>query len=330
MSNISTFHINDLLLEPIKKISYKLLATKRNKWWNGDEKYITPDLDPLKILKDKINSPEPLMIARYGSTELSCVLAYIHSNSNESYFKKIIEFFKGEIPTFWFGYKNRTEICSNSGFFPNDKKLIIRFCQRMIDDTKELDIFLTWLNGEKYILPYHSPDCKIISLWAIQPFFQTVPWTMSLKNNKVLVIHPYAKSISLQYAKRHLIFPGNHVLPEMDLKTFKAVQTIRNNKSNFKNWFDALDYMKTEIKKIDFDIALIGAGAYGFPLAADIKRMGKKAIHIGGSLQLYFGIQGRRWESDPNFQKLFNEHWVRPLPEEHPKNYDKGEGAVYW
>lgn len=49
--------------------------------------------------------------------------------------------------------------------------------------------------------------------------------------------------------------------------------------------------MKDEIDKQDYDIALIGCGAYGFPLAAHIKRSGKKAIHLGGALQLLFGIK---------------------------------------
>lgn len=323
-------HINDLLLEPIKKLSFKILVPNKKKWYHGDYKYVTPGIDPTQLILEKINSSEPCMFARYGSTELSCVLAYIYQNSNKSYLKKCLEYFKGDIPAFWFGYKNRTEICSNSGFFPNNKNLITRFCERMIDDSRQLDVFLTWLNGEKYTFSFHPPGCKIISLWDVQPFFSATPWTMSLKSKKVLVIHPYSKSILLQYEKRDLIFNRIKVLPEMDLKTFKAVQTIRNNKSDFKDWFEALNYMKSEIEKIDFDIALIGAGAYGFPLAADIKRMGKQAFHIGGSLQLYFGIRGQRWEIDPNFQQIFNEHWVRPLPEEHPNDFKKGEGSVYW
>ena len=57
--------------------------------------------------------------------------------------------------------------------------------------------------------------------------------------------------------------------------------------------------MKAQIDKEDFDICLIGAGAYGFPLAAYVKRKGKKAVHLGGALQLLFGIKGSRWE-DPN------------------------------
>ena len=42
--------------------------------------------------------------------------------------------------------------------------------------------------------------------------------------------------------------------------------------------------MSEEIAKIDFDIALIACGAYGFPLASRIKNMGKIAIHCGGPL----------------------------------------------
>jgi len=37
--------------------------------------------------------------------------------------------------------------------------------------------------------------------------------------------------------------------------------------------------MKVEIRKKDFDIAIIGAGSYRFPLAAFIKEIGKQAIH---------------------------------------------------
>lgn len=51
---------------------------------------------------------------------------------------------------------------------------------------------------------------------------------------------------------------------------------------------------------VDYDIVLLGCGAYGFPLAAYAKRRGKQAIHMGGSLQLLFGIKGKRWE-DQNY-----------------------------
>ena len=95
----------------------------------------------------------------------------------------------------------------------------------------------------------------------------------------------------------------------------------------FETWFDALDWMCARVREIDFDVALIGAGAYGLPLAAYVKGLGKKAVHLGGPTQLMFGIRGKRWDQWPQFQKLYNEHWTRPLAEETPGAIRMFDGA---
>ena len=84
--------------------------------------------------------------------------------------------------------------------------------------------------------------------------------------------------------------------------------------------------MKEQMQKIDFDIALIGAGAYGFPLGAYAKELGKKALHIGGMLQLYFGIRGKYYDQF----NYHNEYWTRPLEEEKPQGFKKVEAGRYW
>lgn len=89
-------------------------------------------------------------------------------------------------------------------------------------------------------------------------------------------------------------------------------------------------YMKKEIDKVDYDICLIGCGAYGFPLAAHVKRTGKKAIHLGGGLQLLFGIRGKRWDMRDEYKSLMNEYWIRPSEDETPVVAKKVEGACYW
>ena len=92
--------------------------------------------------------------------------------------------------------------------------------------------------------------------------------------------------------------------------------------------------MKQQMNEIDYDIALIGCGAYGLNLAAHAKRMGKKSFHLGGVLQILFGIIGKRWETDKQkkdiYLKLFNEHWVRPMNEEKPKYSNLVEDNTYW
>ena len=82
--------------------------------------------------------------------------------------------------------------------------------------------------------------------------------------------------------------------------------------------------------KIDFDVALIGCGAYGFQLACRIKQMGKIAIHMGGSLQTLFGITGKRWENNKYMQSLLNDYWVYPKESDRPKGLEKVEGGCYW
>ena len=157
-----------------------------------------------------------------------------------------------------------------------------------------------------------------------------------------MVVHPFAKTIELQYSQnRTKLFDHPAVLPEFELQTIQAVQSIGGIDNGFKDWFEALQWMKDEIDRREYDVCLIGCGAYGFPLAAHVKRRGKQAIHLGGSLQLLFGIKGKRWE-DPNYgvtvwgipygsySDLMNEHWVRPEQTEKPKSSNVVEGACYW
>ena len=127
------------------------------------------------------------------------------------------------------------------------------------------------------------------------------------------------------------MFDDKRVLPQFkSLETIKAVQTIAGNDSQFSDWFGALDFMKAEIDKKDFDIAIIGCGAYGFPLAAHVKRMGKKAIHLGGPTQMLFGIKGKRWIENDKFGTIINDYFVLPSDEDKIMNAAKVEKGCYW
>lgn len=153
-----------------------------------------------------------------------------------------------------------------------------------------------------------------------------------LEGKKVLVIHPFIESIQSQYKNRKKIFDDYQVLSDFELILYKPVQSIAGNYKElpYDDWFDALENMKNEISKIDFDIAIIGCGAYGMPLAYYVKKMGKKAVHLGGATQLLFGIIGKRWEEEYNLGDLTNKYWVRPKLSEKPKNFDRIENGCYW
>ena len=97
---------------------------------------------------------------------------------------------------------------------------------------------------------------------------------------------------------------------------------------NYRNFFDVLNRMKEDIAKLEFDIALVGAGAYGFPLSVAIRRMGRIAIETCGSTPLYFGIYGERFIKH-GLPDYVTDAWIRPM-ETPPKNYKQVEGGCYW
>lgn len=308
--------------------------------WKSDLQSHTYEKNPeiaSKMIQQLLISDKPCMIARFGAFELSTIVNYLGIQNKEH---SIIKYIKGEQPQWWWNKKLMMYMQNNAGFFPSTKENLSLFSQMMINDTKEVDILGSWLENEKY-LTNQLGNAKFIHLHLLEPFWSNKPWTCALKGKKVLVIHPFSDSITKQYSIRDRLFTNSEILPEFELKTIKAVQSIGGSSNGFKNWFDALSWMKNEMDRIDYDICLIGCGAYGFPLAAHAKRRGKKAIHLGGALQLLFGIKGNRWENPTYgvkewgipksfYSNLMNEHWVKPDQEDRPINANDVEGACYW
>ncbi len=277
-------------------------------------------------IKETILENKPLMIARFGRTELICMHLYCNSKSGVS---KYFKYAMGSIDSYKFTKKVSRNIYQVAGLFPITIETLSKFSELLLEDMKYLDILGSWVPQELHFKEELHNITKV-NLEDLEPYYHNDPWSSSLTGKKVLIIHPYADSIKAQYKKRELLFNNPNVLPEFELKTIKAVQSNACNKTKYSNWFEALDYMKDLIDQTDFDMAIIGCGAYGFHLAAHIKRIGKQAIHMGGATQILFGIKGKRWESNQFISNLFNEHWVRPSKEETPKNIHVVEGGAYW
>jgi len=290
-----------------------------------------------ELIYHKLMSDKPLMIARFGSTELTCLVNYLGVKKDE---KNIFGFIQGRAHAWWWQPSIINQMQNYSGFFPPKVDKIEQFCQLMLEDKNSVDILGSWLSQEQSV--EDGMHATKVDLLLLEPFWSNTPWTKALENKKVLVIHPFAKTILSQYEKRKFLFKNKNILPEFkSLTVIKAVQSLGKGDDRFKDWFAALEFMKSEIDKVDYDICLIGAGAYGFPLAAHVKRKGKKAIHLGGSLQLIFGIRGRRWEvwddeatqfKTPKgfYVNLMNKYWSRPDENEKPKAATNVEGGCYW
>lgn len=271
-----------------------------------------------KYIGELIEDGSPFVAGRFGATELFCVRSF--DFELKSKYEKAL-----------------SQMQMWSGFFPPTVDMGIKFKDLVLTSIPYADVMGVWmLPFENYYLrKYGKENLMTTYLLDLEPWSSPEnPWSASLRGKKVLIIHPFAETINEQYKKREMIFPGTNVLPEFELKTLKAVQTIAGEKDErFETWFAALNWMYQEALKIDFDVAIIGCGAYGFPLAVKLKQAGKQAIHLAGATQLLFGIKGKRWEKNTAFsyvQKFFNEAWVYPGAEDKPKQANKVEGGCYW
>lgn len=286
--------------------------------------------DSANYIYEKLASNEPVMIARFGSVELNGVCRCL-AHREKNILKKIKNYISDKTDYLSYNAQTFNELINNAGFFSADKKTIEEFTDIYLEALKDIDILGSWQRNEKYVKDYFGSKMKTVPLGLLEPWkFDKPAWSRILKGKKVLVVHPFESTIHRQYRQHDKLFKNPDILPDFDLVTLKAVQSIAGEPVAFNTWFDALHTMENEIRKIDFDIAILGCGAYGLPLASFIKKLGKKAVHLGGATQLLFGIKGKRWEDRTDYRELFNDYWINPLEEDIPSHYKNVENGCYW
>ena len=308
------------IVDKSRKIVYKE-TTKR---------FLDRPINPYLSISDdivaQINSGKPLLVARLGGTE-----GYITGQYCERMLgtrKKYVE------DTVKWMY-------STSGFFADnyeDKSAALdKYSEMILDAIPECD-YLSAVAPKKVYIPYFfkyyaSPQC-VATFNDYGPYFD-VPtdqtWVRALAGKKVLVVNSFADSIASQYnRKSELVKSKEYELPDFELLTYKTMTTqVGERPGGYENFFEVLDKMLEDIKKLDFDIALIGAGAYCFLIGAEIKRMGKIAIEPCGNTPLFFGVYGERNLRDGIVEKYKTDAWIRPM-EAPPERAKEVEGGCYW
>lgn len=285
-----------------------------------------------QMIYDIILSRQPAMISRFGTPESKCLLNFLEVTEvlKPGIISKLNNAFIGGVDIWREDVK--TDLQDLVGFFPATDSMLERFALFYTEQVKKIDAVGVWgfVPGETFLIEKYCTYATAYDPRALEPYYFEYPWSKALEGKKVLVIHPFSSSILKQYQRREELFKNKNILPLFDLKTITAVQSIAGNKTKFNNWFEALEYMQQQIDKVDFDVAIIGAGSYGLPLSAYVKEKGKIAIHIGGATQVLFGIKGKRWDDHPVISKLYNEYWVRPDISEAVPDVEKVEGGCYW
>jgi hypothetical protein len=270
------------------------------------------------ILYNLIISGMAGSVAKIGATELRFCLEYLRpSTKRPAKYSKSLSY----------------EMLVNSGIFPSEDYALEEFGKNYITACNELSHLAVWFRpGESMFVQKHIPHAKLFRLHGLDPIqFGSESWLQGLKNKRVLLVTPFAKSILKQYERRNLVWkncPG--FLPEFEIDFLRAPLSAGLVEPTFKTWSETLQNLKSQMDQRKFDVALIGAGAFSIPLAIHAQSKGAVGIHLGGQLQVLFGVMGGRWEENSNLSQFVNDHWVRPSGDEVPKHFKKMEGGCYW
>jgi hypothetical protein len=240
------------------------------------------------------------------------------------------------------------QIHVNAGVFPNDEQGIEAFSRLYQHATSACDILCV---SYRWLIPEwgeHISMCRgsktnqrSCRIGATEPFFSITPYTRELANKKVVVVSPFINSIQKQIKNRKSVWGdrADDFIPETTKWRFvRAPLSAGIVKPIDDDWESMIQRLVRECFPHDRedewpDVLLAGCGPGGLCLCQEAKERGRVGISLGGSLQILFGVRGKRWDHKTNFQrfqKFFNDSWVRPSGEERPPESVLVENGCYW
>jgi hypothetical protein len=299
-------------LSPITKQRFRIERAK----YRGQE-ILSPQAGN-DLLAEALAAGGPFAAGKLGAAELDGLTRYERDKDSNGYCAQ------------W--GRDATMLYRNAGVYPADAEVFSRFCRVYLESIRAIDALAVWYRfGERRIQSRYAPQAKLIAQTAIEPFYHSRPWSRMLAGKRVLVLTPFAETVRMQGGRLKEIWRARpDVMPDMELDTLRVPLSAALVEPVHVDWFGALDALTQAMASRNFDVMIVGAGAWSLPLVARAKQMGKWAIHLGGSTQILFGIKGRRWDSNPLMVEVNNDAWVRPSEAERPKTFQAVEQGCYW
>ena len=282
---------------------------------------------------DKLKSNQPFSCVRLGNTEYNLIEYIIHNQ---------------QIPDVWINYTHLAGIFPHTHEFCRDK-----YCPKIDESLQNADAighpgccskdFSKKFEQSYLVNKVCYTECRFLDPIYLSNYSD--PWTKYLKGKKVLVVNSSASSIKKQWDNIDNIWGDKKEL----ICPFELVDVIRSpfapsvcggdifyGDKKINDWIESSEMICDFIDDVDFDVALIGAGAYAPVLASYIKSKNKSVVTTCGSTQLFFGVKGKRWtENDNNaHHKVIDDNWIFPIKEDLPINLKFVEsfegGNAYW
>lgn len=231
------------------------------------------------------------------------------------------------------------------GVFPTDPVFLEKFASFYTLKVRDIDILGVFeVARERAMLQQSQLQAAIIPFKDTEPD-RSVPDNPSacylplLARQKLVFISPFAHLLKKRatqeifesvWAKTHKkwFHPAGIEALEIPYSYGNSVATHQQ----FGTSIQLYAHICERLDAVDYDVAFLGVGALGLPLAAHIKAQGKVAISLGGHLQVLFGIKGARWNESQEWKsQYFNEAWIDMPQEYHPKDTAAlTDNSAYW
>ena len=235
--------------------------------------------------------------------------------------------------------KDKEELENNAGIHLKGGASLAMYCKKLVESyehcthiaewDKSGDVFEKTGKSQEWIAE-KTPHISKIDALSLEPYYFQDSWMPHIKGKRILVIHPFASTFEKQVPKLKEIFPNRSWFEDCSFEMIKPPMTMAGNHGN-KDWQEHLAEFLPKLDDIEFDIALVAAGGYGMLISDYLFTERKKSVfYIGGALQIFFGVIGKRWFTNSTIMKLVNDSWTRPAMEERPQQYTKVEKGCYW
>lgn len=272
-------------------------------------------------IKSVIEENKPFFIGRIAGCELKVAYHLLMGNLMDSVAELL-------------------ELENNAGIKTKDTQSLRRYVENLMDAYDNCTAIAEWdTEGSVFahtgigqrMITNRTPTIPKINAVALEPYYFKDSWMPALKGKKILIVHPFSKTFQKQISQLKNIFPNRPWFEDCEFQFVQPPFTLAGNHDG-KDWQDHLTPFLESLKNVkEFDIALVAAGGYGMLISNFIfKELQRSVIYIGGALQLFFGVIGKRWFDNKEVMALVNDYWVRPNKSEKPANCTNVERGCYW
>ena len=278
------------------------------------------------IIKRLLESNQPFFIGRIAGVELKIahlVLKGVPSSSREY-------------------QEERARLQTNAGIYTKTDESVQEYAKQLLEAYDHCTVIAEWERTGKVfsftgmgqeLIAARTPHIPKINALSLEPYYVPDPhsWMSAMRGKRVLVIHPFVHTMKQQTEHFAKLFPGREWFKDCTFQFVAPPFTLAGNHQG-RDWQEHLHrFLGTLDSSMAFDVALVAAGGYGMMISDHLyTKHNKLVLYIGGALQLFFGIIGKRWFDNKAILELVNDDWVRPSQAERPDHFTRVEKGCYW